>query len=212
MPVLNSPWTTVGSGGKSAGGVSTPVRAPPTVVASVPTNHATIAAKSSPAVATRSVASVVRPATAGKIEDFPVSPSHDFLKWLSESLKGLNNSVNGELSRVTSESLPANFFIPVEEIIAILLSFSLDPDPSTVELISDTIYANSTTLDGRRFAAEFVAKRKLDAANRARGGVSAAKGPSKPISIAEVVKATPKATQAEWGFKVVNKKKKGGRA
>ena len=90
-----------------------------------------------------------------------------------------------------------------------LLSFPLDPDQTTMEVISDTIYSNSTTLDGRRFATEFVAKRKIDAAARAQG--TAAKGAAKPVSIADVVKATPKVAQPEWGFKVVNKKKKGGR-
>lgn len=97
---------------------------------------------------------------------------------------------------------------------SMLLSFSMDPDPSTVELISDLIYANSTMMDGRRFASEFVAKRKADAAARPKGagvnGVSAAK----PVSIADVLKAQPKpAASSEWGgFKVVNKKKKGGRS
>ena len=88
-----------------------------------------------------------------------------------------------------------------------LLTFPLDPDPSTVEVISDLIYSNSTTLDGRRFAAEFVAKRKADT----KGSSTASSG--KPLSIADVVKTQPKPAQNEWGgFKVVNKKKKGGRA
>jgi PERQ amino acid-rich with GYF domain-containing protein len=89
-----------------------------------------------------------------------------------------------------------------------LLSFPVDPDPSTVELISDLIYANSTTLDGRRFASEFVSKRKADAASKR--GIAAA---GKPASIADVVRTQPKPSQPEWGgFKVVNKKKKGGRS
>ncbi len=94
-----------------------------------------------------------------------------------------------------------------------LLSFAIDPDASTVELISDLIYSNSTILDGRRFAADFVSKRKADAAARAKSGVSSTSGAYKPISIAEVVKAQPKPQTSEWGgFKVVNKKKKGGRS
>lgn len=88
-----------------------------------------------------------------------------------------------------------------------LLSFPVDPDPSTVEIISDLIYANSTTLDGRRFASEFVSRRKADAASKR--GIAVA---GKPASIADVVKAQPKPPQPEWGFKVVNKKKKGGRS
>ena len=87
----------------------------------------------------------------------------------------------------------------------------MDPDQSTTEIISDLIYANSTTLDGRRFASEFVNKRKVDAASRPQGA-GVAGSTAKPVSIADVVKAQPKPTQPEWGgFKVVNKKKKGGR-
>lgn len=93
-----------------------------------------------------------------------------------------------------------------------LLSFPLDPDASTIEIISDTIYSNSTTLDGRRFASEFVARRKADAHARSKGASIPGKAAAKPVSIADVVKATPKAAQPEWGFKVVNKKKKGGRS
>lgn len=89
-----------------------------------------------------------------------------------------------------------------------LLLFPLDPEPSAVELISDTIYSNSTTLDGRRFASEYVSKRKADAVSR-RGATTS----GKPVSIADVVRMQPKPTQPEWGgFKVVNKKKRGGRS
>ena len=100
----------------------------------------------------------------------------------------------------------------VEEITSMLLSFPLDPDPSTVEIISDLIYASSTTLDGRRFASDFVNRRKADAATRVKNGATA--GSTKGVSIADVVKAQPKPTQqSEWGgFKVVNKKKKGARS
>lgn len=96
---------------------------------------------------------------------------------------------------------------------SMLLSFPLDPDPSTVEIISDLIYSSSTTLDGRRFAAEFVSKRKVDASSRPKGAAASGAGLGKPVSIADVVKAQPKPpASSEWGgFKVVNKKKKGGR-
>lgn len=99
----------------------------------------------------------------------------------------------------------------VEDITSMLLSFPLDPDPTTVEIISDLIYANSTTLDGRRFAAEFVSKRKTDATAKPKGSASV-NIPGKTQSIADVVKTQPKPAQSEWGFKVVNKKKKGGRS
>ena len=80
-----------------------------------------------------------------------------------------------------------------------------------MEIISDLIYANSTTLDGRRFAAEFVSKRKTDATTKPKGNGSS-NLPGKTQSIADVVKIQPKPAQTEWGFKVVNKKKKGGRS
>lgn len=92
-----------------------------------------------------------------------------------------------------------------------LLSFPLDPDQSTLEIISDLIYANSTTLDGRRFAADFVSRRKADAAAKPKAVVSVST-PGKAQSIADVVKSQPKPAQSEWGFKVVNKKRKGGRS
>lgn len=94
---------------------------------------------------------------------------------------------------------------------SMLLTFPIEADASIREIISETIYTNSTTMDGRRFADEFVSRRKADAIAHAKNGGSA-KGPAKPVSIADVVKAVPKATQPEWGFKVVNKKKKGGRS
>ena len=90
-----------------------------------------------------------------------------------------------------------------------LLSFPLDPDPSTIELIEETIYGATTILDGRRFAAEFIAKRKADAATHVKDS-SANTGKT---SLADVVKTQPKPSQSEWGYKVVKKKgKNGGRA
>ena len=44
-----------------------------------------------------------------------------------------------------------------------LLTFPLDPPPATIEIIQDSIYAHSPTLDGRRFADEFIKRRKADA-------------------------------------------------
>jgi len=99
----------------------------------------------------------------------------------------------------------------VEEIMHMLLSFPVDADAAIREIISETIYTNSTIMDGRRFADEFVSRRKSDAIASTKNG-GASKNPAKPVSIADVVKAAPKTTQAEWGFKVVNKKKKGGRS
>lgn len=57
-----------------------------------------------------------------------------------------------------------------------LLDFPLDPDQSTMEIISDSVYANSSVLDGRRFASDFVQRRKADTA-KARGGSGAVGSP-----------------------------------
>jgi len=188
--VIGSPWTTVGANGKSTPPATNTPR--PAVNTSLNNPIPTTTLRSNGTSTRQAVTTTVKVATP-RVEDFPITPSHDFLKWLGESLKGLNSSVN------------------LEEITSMLLSFPLDPDQSTIEIISDLIYANSTTLDGRRFASEYVNKRKADAATR-RGTVGASGSSSKPASIADVVKTQPKPVQQEWGFKVVNKKKKGGRS
>ncbi|KAI8983348.1 hypothetical protein BD414DRAFT_490651 [Trametes punicea] len=194
-------WTTVGAGGKTSAVAAAAARPAATPAASAKTVP-TAPAASSPAAAPRPTASATpRPAavalksTPSKEEsNVAPGPSLEFLKWLGDSLKGLNSSVN------------------LEEITSMLLSFPLDPDQTTMEIISDLIYSSSTTLDGRRFAAEFVSKRKADATSRPKGA-SPGSASAKPLSIADVVKAQPKPAQNEWGgFKVVNKKKKGGRA
>uniref|UniRef100_A0A8H7YAI1 GYF domain-containing protein n=1 Tax=Psilocybe cubensis TaxID=181762 RepID=A0A8H7YAI1_PSICU len=184
-------WTTVGPSGKATVSPAPPARSsvPGSLAA---TQTASVSKASATPTSKIATSSVVKKLV--KQDDFPETPSHDFLKWLGDSLKGLNSSVN------------------VEEIVSMLLSFPIDPDSTTAEIISDTIYSNSTTLDGRRFASEFIAKRKADALAKAKGTVNSGKASSKPVSIADVVRATPKTTQPEWGFKVVNKKKKGGRS
>ncbi|EKM60710.1 uncharacterized protein PHACADRAFT_133413 [Phanerochaete carnosa HHB-10118-sp] len=196
-------WTTVGAGGKLNLATATPPARPtvttitstktvPSVAPTSAVSAASVLARnaSTPASARSPVITTsVKLAPAAPKDEPPAAPSLEFMKWMTDSLKGLNSSVN------------------LEEIASMLLSFPLDPDPSTVEIISDLIYANSTTLDGRRFASEFVSKRKTDAK-----GLATSASVGKPLSIADVVKTQPKPTQNEWGgFKVVNKKKKAGR-
>ncbi|CAE6516837.1 unnamed protein product [Rhizoctonia solani] len=186
-------WTTVGPQGK-ANALPTTVRQPSTPstapARAVPGSSAP--RPSSSASTTQPTSAPAKPAKPAASDETPVPPSLDFLKWLKESLKGLNG-------------------INVEEFMQMLLSFPLDPSPAVIEIISDSIYANSSTLDGRRFAAEFCQKRKADAAAaRAKpGSASGAKVPR--ASLAEVVKTQPKPVQSEWGFKTVQKKPKGGR-
>jgi PERQ amino acid-rich with GYF domain-containing protein len=51
-------------------------------------------------------------------------------------------------------------FASVDEILQMLLSFPVDNSCS--EIIQDIIYANSATMDGRRFASDFITRRKAD--------------------------------------------------
>ncbi|KAL5635437.1 hypothetical protein ACGC1H_004283 [Rhizoctonia solani] len=190
-------WTTVGPLGKT-NQPPPAVRQPSTTSAAVPATRAVPGSSAPRPSSSASASNATQPTSAAKptkpttSDETPVPPSLDFLKWLKESLKGLNG-------------------INVEEFMQMLLSFPLDPSPAVVEIISDSIYANSSTLDGRRFAAEFCQKRKADAA-AARAKPSSASGAKVPrASLAEVVKTQPKPVQSEWGFKTVQKKPKGGR-
>ncbi|KAK3844160.1 MAG: hypothetical protein J3R72DRAFT_473419 [Linnemannia gamsii] len=76
--------------------------------------------------------------------DEPRPASEEFLRWCRQALKGLQNVV-------------------LEDFIQMLLSFPLNPDSLTVEIIQDSIYANSQSLNGRQFADEFIKRRKADA-------------------------------------------------
>ncbi|KAG8967345.1 hypothetical protein FRC03_010090 [Tulasnella sp. 419] len=191
-PASGGAWTTVGAGGKSNGpnASSTSSRpvAPPTPQSrntSIPTPSATM---------TPSPANSNKQSSSKWTDDVP-PPSLEFIKWMREALRGLTG-------------------VNIDEFIQMLLSFPLDPSDAVLEIISDSIYSNSSTLDGRRFAAEFVSKRKADAANAAsttqNTGQASTNGGSR-ISLADVVKTQPKQAQSEWAYKVVKKKaKKGG--
>lgn len=91
--------------------------------------------------------------------------------------------------------------------------------PPDIEIISDSVYVSSQTLDGRRFAEEFVRRRKLadkgivePAAN---GSLpSGADGKNGSGGWSEVAKKGPVPSAREEGnaaFKVVATKKKGKR-
>ncbi|OAL72431.1 GYF domain-containing protein [Trichophyton violaceum] len=66
-------------------------------------------------------------------------PTEELAKWAKNALeKGLNSSIN------VDDFVQQLLFLPAES-----------------EIISDSVYANSQTLDGRRFAEEFIRRRKL---------------------------------------------------
>ncbi|PVU98417.1 hypothetical protein BB559_001560 [Furculomyces boomerangus] len=90
-------------------------------------------------------------------------PSPEFVNWCRSSLSSLKD-------------------IDLEEFIQVLFSFPMDPPKSSLEIISDQIYAHSQSLNGKSFAAEFVKRRKEDA-----GGLKKTVGQSTPQSDFQVV-------------------------
>jgi len=50
-----------------------------------------------------------------------------------------------------------------KEAASVLLSFPLDGDATTAEVISELIYDNSKTLDGQRFTQELITRRRANA-------------------------------------------------
>ncbi|KAF9573377.1 hypothetical protein EC968_008647 [Mortierella alpina] len=122
------------------------------------------------------------PLTQKKVSsDEPREASEEFLRWCRQALKGLQGVV-------------------LEDFIQMLLSFPLNPDPMTVEIIQDSIYANSQSLNGRQFADEFIKRRKADAYPNGMGNT--ANGSSHSSSSSN----QPSASVHDGSFKVVSKK------
>ena len=114
-PQTGGAWTTVGAGGKTsaataaAAAASAALPARPTLATvasskSVPTVSATAVptttarnGNTTPSIRPPAVPAAIKLATTPK-DDAPTAPSHDFVKWMAESLKGLNTSVNRESS------------------------------------------------------------------------------------------------------------------
>ncbi|EEQ92486.1 GYF domain-containing protein [Blastomyces dermatitidis ER-3] len=115
-----------------AGGKAKPPPTAPAGLRTIPVAPAA-AAKPRPTVLTR-------PSTLGSAQVTNTNkPVEELMKWAKNALgKGLNSSIN------------------VDDFVQQLLLL-----PPETEIISDSVYANSQTLDGRRFAEEFVRRRKL---------------------------------------------------
>ncbi|MCJ1400360.1 hypothetical protein MMC11_003565 [Xylographa trunciseda] len=127
-------WTTVGAGGKlkaPIGGPAASAPVPRAVSGGLVTSTAT-AVRPKPTVAP------VRSITTGGSSSGQ-SANDELYKWAKGALgKGLNTSIN------------------VDDFVRNLLQL-----PSEPEILSEAVYANSPTLDGRRFAEEFIRRRKL---------------------------------------------------
>jgi PERQ amino acid-rich with GYF domain-containing protein len=149
-PILTSGsgWATVGAGGK--------VKSPSTVPSQLQS---------------RSVSSTsVKPALATPVKLAPksivsnVSSTNtaidEFNKWayreLSRGITGVNDSKSSlHVSHLTSPEY-SNTYFAVTSFQADLAVLPLDTG-----LIADAVYANSTTMDGRHFAEEYVRRKKL---------------------------------------------------
>jgi PERQ amino acid-rich with GYF domain-containing protein len=129
--------TSAASGAWTTVGAGGKTKAPPAAPVGPRSTSATLAV---PQVAKPRPVAPVRTTT---IATAPVSNANrateEFTKWAKITLgKGLNNGIN------------------VDDFVQQLLFL-----PAEAEIISDSVYANSQTLDGRRFAEEFIRRRKL---------------------------------------------------
>ncbi|KAJ2842109.1 kinesin-like protein, partial [Coemansia brasiliensis] len=108
--------------------------------------------------------------TKPKSSNEPLLPSLEFLQWCHTRL--------GSLRGVD----PSKF-------IEMLLTFPLQAPESTLEIISEQIYAYSTTLNGRAFAEDF-AKRRLKDHNAVKNGSAK----SAPANWSQLLKSQKKAS------------------
>ncbi|CAG8481447.1 14448_t:CDS:10 [Ambispora leptoticha] len=126
-------------------------------------------------------------------QNAPRPPSEEFLKWCRNILRPLNSNIN------------------VDDFIQMLLTFPLEPPPITIEIIQESIYEYSTSLDGRRFADEFVKRRKADAAGVSMSNFSSYHGEGKPGKEVgtnnSVVGGKEDTSSSTNAFKVVTAKK-----
>ncbi|KDE03837.1 hypothetical protein MVLG_05721 [Microbotryum lychnidis-dioicae p1A1 Lamole] len=141
-------------------------------------------------VTTPARASVARTTTPVYSIDHPPPPSAEFLTWARSALKGL--------------VVPS-----LDEFIAMLLSFPLEISEDVLEIISDSVYANSSTLDGRRFANEFTARRQTDTTSRYPGLSFSSRGTNSASTGASGGKEAQQGSK-EWSVKVAGGKKKVG--
>ncbi|KAI9681604.1 MAG: hypothetical protein M1829_000801 [Trizodia sp. TS-e1964] len=183
-PGLGGAWTTVGKGRASVG-LTGPVVPPP----GLRTASGGPIQTPSPAKPKQLITLSKSPGLSSSHS--PQSNANDeFTKWAKGALKGLNANIN------------------VDDFVQQLLLF-----PTEIEIISESVYANSPTIDGRRFAEEFIRRRKL----ADKGIIESTSSPAAETKIgggwSEVAKKNPpSATKEEThtsSYKVVSAKKKG---
>lgn len=125
-----------------------------------------------------SVPSLKKPIVASGTNHYPgnasISARQEFLKWCKSQMR-LNPGIS------------------MNSVLEVLLSL---PSGSIAnEIIADTIYSNSSVMDGRRFATEFTKRR-----------TQCEKQVKDPLSWSEAL-ALPEGNDDDWEFQVVSKKK-----
>ncbi|KAI5784979.1 hypothetical protein DFH27DRAFT_576426 [Peziza echinospora] len=211
---IGGAWTTVGAGGKKTLGASATTPATPatpnplTPLRSMPSTGAmgsfgkVAVVKQHPNTLAGNTTAASVPVTPAPPAQTPKTPAvlaqEEFMKWCRSSLKALNSNVNQE------------------DFLQTLLSF-----PTEAEIISDSIYANSSTMDGNRFAEEFIRRRRsaqqgvvVEAGGNSAGGSGgwnevAAKAGRKETTGGVLGFAAAGSAPEPVGFKVVPGKKKG---
>jgi PERQ amino acid-rich with GYF domain-containing protein len=133
-------WSTMGSNGKvsvlaataAAATLAAPVAARPTLVASASSSVPKAAPSVAWSASTLTTAKAA-PVAVTKTEENPPGATLDFLRWMTGALMGLNKGVDrAHASPVLSACLLTNTL--EDDIIQMLTTFPLDPDPSTAEL------------------------------------------------------------------------------
>ena len=146
-------WTTVGAGGK--------LKAPPLGASpALPVQRAVSGGNGTnltPATKPKSVVIPLRSTTLGGPMSGQQNASEEFQKWAKGALsKGLNSGINGTSGHNVTLGAEAYIQNVVDDFVRNLLQL-----PSEPEILSEAIYGSSQTLDGRRFAEEFIRRRKL---------------------------------------------------
>ncbi|KAI9672560.1 MAG: hypothetical protein M1817_003326 [Caeruleum heppii] len=201
IPSASGPWMTVGASGKAKTPANT---APPVPVPGVrAASSAAVPTLSSTGSKPKPVMTPTRSTTMGAPLPGQQTARDEFTKWAKSALaKGLNSNIN------------------VDDFVQQLLTF-----PPEAEIISESVYANSQTMDGRRFAEEFLRRRKMAdkgvfeaVASGTSNGVSPSGGADAKAGASgnggwnEVAKKGPQGGSKEdtnSAFKIVAGKKKG---
>ncbi|EDO18605.1 hypothetical protein Kpol_1048p36 [Vanderwaltozyma polyspora DSM 70294] len=102
-------------------------------------------------------------------------------------------SARQELIKWSRSQMKLDSGIQVNSVLEVL--FSLPAGTESTEIIADTIYSNSSTMDGKRFATEFI-KRRIDCERQL----------TDPLTWIEAL-ALPEGNEDDWEFQVVGKKK-----